>query len=107
MGPVIASGLNYDDLLVRLKLNGEVKQEERTSQLIHSVPELVSFISRYVTLHPGDLISTGTSGRTGPMKPGDKVEVEIKEWAADQSGQRSKNRRLSVLGRFMIVRTAG
>ena len=77
VGPVIASGLNYDDLLVRLKLNGEVKQEERTSQLIHSVPELVSFISQYVTLHPGDLIFTGTSGRTSAIKPGDKVEVEI------------------------------
>ncbi len=77
VGPLIASGLNYDDLLVQLKLNGEVKQAERTSQLIHSVPELVSFISHHVTLHPGDLIFTGTSGRTSAIKPGDKVEVEI------------------------------
>jgi 2-keto-4-pentenoate hydratase/2-oxohepta-3-ene-1,7-dioic acid hydratase in catechol pathway len=76
-GPMIVSGLNYDDLLLRLKLNGEVKQEERTSQLIHSVPKLVSFISQYVTLHPGDLIFTGTSGRTSAIKPGDRVEVEL------------------------------
>ena len=76
-GPMIVSGLNYDDLLLRLKLNGEVKQEERTSQLIHSVPKMVSFISQYVTLHPGDLIFTGTSGRTSAIKPGDRVEVEL------------------------------
>ncbi len=76
-GPMIVSGLNYDDLLLRLKLNGEVKQEERTSQLIHSVPKTVSFISQYVTLHPGDLIFTGTSGRTSAIKPGDRVEVEL------------------------------
>ncbi len=77
VGPVIASGLDYDNLLVTLRLNGEVKQQENTSQLIHSVPKLVSFISQYVTLQPGDLIFTGTSGRTSSIKPGDTVEVEI------------------------------
>lgn len=77
VGPAIASGLDYDKLLVTLRLNGEVKQQENTSQLIHSVPKLVSFISQYVTLEPGDLIFTGTSGRTSAIKPGDTVEVEI------------------------------
>jgi len=77
VGPVIASGLDYDQLLVTLRLNGEVKQQENTSQLIHSVPQIVSFISQYVTLRPGDLIFTGTSGRTSAIKPGDTVEVEI------------------------------
>lgn len=77
VGPVVASGLDYDKLLVTLRLNGEVKQQENTSQLIHSVPKLVSFISQYVTLQPGDLIFTGTSGRTSAIKPGDTVEVEI------------------------------
>ncbi len=77
VGPVIASGLDYDHLLMRLRLNGQVVQEENTDHLIHSVPELVSFISHHVTLEPGDLIFTGTAGRTGPIKPGDKVEVEI------------------------------
>jgi hypothetical protein len=77
VGPVIASGLDYDNLLVTLKHNGQIKQQENTSQLIHSVPKLVSFISQYVTLHPGDLIFTGTSGRTSAIKPGDTVEVDI------------------------------
>jgi 2-keto-4-pentenoate hydratase/2-oxohepta-3-ene-1,7-dioic acid hydratase in catechol pathway len=77
VGPVIVSGLNYDDLAVTLRLNGEVKQEDRTSQLIHSVPKIVSFVSQHVTLEPGDLIYTGTPGRTAAIKPGDTVEVEI------------------------------
>ena len=76
-GPVIVSGLDYDNLLLQLRLNGEVKQKERTSQLIHDVPTMVSFISQHVTLHPGDLIFTGTSGKTDEIKPGDEVEVEL------------------------------
>ncbi|MHB8897513.1 MAG: fumarylacetoacetate hydrolase family protein [Thermoguttaceae bacterium] len=76
-GPFIASGLNYDDLLLTLRVNGEVKQQERTSQLIHNVAGLVSFISKYVTLLPGDLIFTGTSGTTSALHAGDVVEVEL------------------------------
>jgi 2-keto-4-pentenoate hydratase/2-oxohepta-3-ene-1,7-dioic acid hydratase in catechol pathway len=77
VGPYIATGLDYDNLLLRLRLNGEVKQEERTDHLIHDVASTVSFISRYVTLHPGDLIFTGTPGTTSAIRPGDVVEVEI------------------------------
>ena len=77
VGPVIATGLDYGNLMLRLKLNGEVKQEERTDHLIHDIPTTVSFISRYVTLHPGDMIFTGTPGTTSTIKPGDMVEVEL------------------------------
>ncbi len=77
VGPYIASGLNYDNLLLRLRLNGEVRQEEKTSQFIHDVAAQVSFLSKYVTLHPGDLIFTGTPGKTEALKPGDVVEVEL------------------------------
>jgi 2-keto-4-pentenoate hydratase/2-oxohepta-3-ene-1,7-dioic acid hydratase in catechol pathway len=76
-GPFIATGLNYDDLLLTLRLNGEVKQQERTSQMIHDVATQVSFITKYVTLLPGDLIFTGTSGKTSAIQPGDVVEVEL------------------------------
>jgi 2-keto-4-pentenoate hydratase/2-oxohepta-3-ene-1,7-dioic acid hydratase in catechol pathway len=78
VGPYIATGLNYGDLQLTLRLNGVVKQEERTSRLIHDVAATVSFISRYVTLQPGDLIFTGTPGETSAIQPGDVVEVEIK-----------------------------
>jgi 2-keto-4-pentenoate hydratase/2-oxohepta-3-ene-1,7-dioic acid hydratase in catechol pathway len=76
-GPFIVSGLNYDDLLLTLRLNGEVKQKERTSQMIHDVASQVSFISQHVTLQPGDLIFTGTSGETSALRHGDVVEVEL------------------------------
>jgi 2-keto-4-pentenoate hydratase/2-oxohepta-3-ene-1,7-dioic acid hydratase in catechol pathway len=77
LGPVIATGLNYDDLLVQTRLNGEVKQSQRTTDLIFNVSAIVSYVSRYVTLIPGDVIYTGTPGTTSAMKPGDVVEVEV------------------------------
>ena len=76
-GPFIVSGVDYDNLMMRLKLNGEVKQEEGTANMIHDVASTVSFISQHVTLHPGDLIFTGTSGKTAAIQPGDLVEVEM------------------------------
>jgi 2-keto-4-pentenoate hydratase/2-oxohepta-3-ene-1,7-dioic acid hydratase in catechol pathway len=76
-GPFIVSGVNYDDLLLELRLNGEVKQKERTSKMIHDVATQVSLLSRHVTLHPGDLIFTGTPGETAEIRPGDVVEVEL------------------------------
>ncbi len=77
MGPVLVTGLNYDDLLLQTRLNGEVVQSQRTKDLIFSVAEQVSYISRYVTLLPGDVIYTGTPGTTRRIKAGDVVEVEL------------------------------
>lgn len=76
-GPVIATGLDYDNLMMELRVNGEIKQKESTSQLIHGLAGIVSGISQSVTLHPGDLIFTGTPGKTSALHPGDVVEVEI------------------------------
>lgn len=76
-GPYIVSGVDYDDLLLQLRLNGETKQKERTSHMIQDVASTVSGISEHVTLHPGDLIFTGTSGSTTTIKAGDVVEVEL------------------------------
>ena len=77
VGPYIVTGVDYGKLMLRLRLNGEVKQEELTDHLIHDIPTTVSFISKYVTLQPGDLIFTGTPGTTSTIKPGDVVEVEL------------------------------
>jgi 2-keto-4-pentenoate hydratase/2-oxohepta-3-ene-1,7-dioic acid hydratase in catechol pathway len=76
-GPFIVSGLNYDDLQLTLRLNGEVRQQQRTKDLIHDVRGIVSGISKYMTLQPGDLIYSGTPGKTSSIKAGDIVEVEI------------------------------
>lgn len=77
LGPTIVTGLNYGDLHLQTRVNGEVLQSQRTKDLIFDVPAIVSYISRYVTLEPGDVIYTGTPGSTKAMKPGDVVEVEI------------------------------
>jgi 2-keto-4-pentenoate hydratase/2-oxohepta-3-ene-1,7-dioic acid hydratase in catechol pathway len=58
-------------------VNGEVRQSERTRDLIFNVPTIVSYVSRYVTLEPGDVIYTGTPQTTRAMKPGDVVEIEV------------------------------
>ena len=79
VGPYILSGIDYSRLMLRLRHNGEIRQEETTDHLIHDVPAAVSFISRYVTLHPGDLIFTGTPGETSPIRAGDVVEVQLED----------------------------
>ncbi len=77
LGPAIVKGLNYNDLLIQTRLNGEVRQSERTRDLIFNSAEIVSYVSRYFTLLPGDVIFTGTPGSTKAMQAGDVVEVEI------------------------------
>lgn len=77
MGPAIATDVDYDNLLLQTRLNGETVQSQSTADLIFDVPHLVSFISQFVTLLPGDVIFTGTPGTTGQIKAGDIVEVEI------------------------------
>ena len=77
LGPVITAGLDHNDLLIQTRLNGEVRQSERSSDLIFDIEEIVSYVSRYVTLMPGDVIFTGTPGSTRAMQPGDVVEIEI------------------------------
>jgi 2-keto-4-pentenoate hydratase/2-oxohepta-3-ene-1,7-dioic acid hydratase in catechol pathway len=77
LGPVIVKGLNYGDVLLQTRVNGQVVQSQRTKDLIFDVHAIVSYISQFVTLEPGDVIYTGTPGATKAMKPGDTVEVEI------------------------------
>ena len=77
LGPCIVTGLNYNDLLVQSRVNGEVRQEGRTTELIFPVDVIVSYISQFATLYPGDVIYTGTPGSTKAMQPGDVVEVEV------------------------------
>lgn len=77
LGPCIVKGLDYGKLLLQTRLNGEVVQKQYTSDLLFDVHAIVSWISKAVTLTPGDLIYTGTPGSTKKMNPGDSVEVDI------------------------------
>jgi 2-keto-4-pentenoate hydratase/2-oxohepta-3-ene-1,7-dioic acid hydratase in catechol pathway len=76
-GPFIVSGLDYGNLQLQLRLNGEVRQNESTRNMEHGVGAIVSWASRHVTLLPGDLIYSGTPGKTDAIRPGDVVEVEL------------------------------
>lgn len=77
LGPSIVTGLNYLDLRVQTRLNGETMQDQSSRDHIHDVHAILSFVSQYVTLLPGDIIYTGTPGSTSAMKPGDVVEIEV------------------------------
>ena len=77
IGPCIAVGLEGRDLQVRGYVNGDLRQDSRTRELIFTIPELVSFISSVMTLLPGDIISTGTPSGIGPIKPGDQVTIHV------------------------------
>lgn len=77
LGPALVKGLDYSNLMLTTRLNGQVKQQQSTKDLIFDGPTCLSFISKYVTLEPGDAVYTGTPGTTTKMKAGDVVEVEI------------------------------
>ena len=76
-GPVVESGLDASDLSLRTILDGAVKQDARTSRMIFDLPTLVSWVSRAMTLEPGDLLLTGTPEGVGPLAPGQLLELEI------------------------------
>ena len=78
IGPAVVRGADYNKLSLIGRQNGKVVQESTTDMLIFSIDTIVSYVSRYVTLEPGDVIFTGTPGTTQAMKPGDTYEVEIK-----------------------------
>ena len=73
----MAQGVDYNDLLLQSRLNGKVMQSQRTNDLVFDSAALVSYISRYVTLKPGDMIFTGTPGSNPAMQPGDVIEIEL------------------------------
>ena len=79
VGPAIVSGLDPSDLAITTRVNGAIKQSSRTSEMVFPPAFLVAYISRMMTLNPGDLILTGTPAGVGPLSPGDTVEVEIEK----------------------------
>lgn len=77
VGPRVAANLDWRELEVIGRVNGEERQRGRTAEMHFSIPDLLSFISGVMTLEPGDLIATGTPAGVGPLADGDVVEVEI------------------------------
>jgi 2-keto-4-pentenoate hydratase/2-oxohepta-3-ene-1,7-dioic acid hydratase in catechol pathway len=85
MGPWLtpAAYINTpDDLTIKLWVNGELKQNSNTGQMVHNIREQIAYLSRHFTLRPGDVIATGTPAGVGMprgefLKPGDEVKIEI------------------------------
>jgi 2-keto-4-pentenoate hydratase/2-oxohepta-3-ene-1,7-dioic acid hydratase in catechol pathway len=77
LGPVIVTDLDPADLAVRARVDGELRQDGRTSEMVVDVAGLVEYVSAVFTLLPGDVILTGTPSGVGPVEAGQRVEVEV------------------------------
>src|SRR5262245_60680159 len=77
LGPRIVAGLDPTRLRITTRVNGDVRQDSSTSDMIFDVPALIAFITAHMTLEPGDVISTGTPSGVGNLNVGDTVEVDI------------------------------
>lgn len=77
IGPRIVAGLDPSRLAIKTRLNGVIRQDSSTADLIFDVPSLIAFVSTHMTLEPGDVISTGTPSGVGNLTPGDVVSIEI------------------------------
>ena len=79
LGPSIVTDLDPANITIVGRVNGEVRQNSNTSDLVYSIAHLVSYLSQAFTLYPGDVIMTGTPAGVGPITAGDVVEIEIPE----------------------------
>jgi 2-keto-4-pentenoate hydratase/2-oxohepta-3-ene-1,7-dioic acid hydratase in catechol pathway len=77
LGPSIATGIDHSNLRLQTILNGTIVQDQTTADLLFPVPAIVAYVSKWITLNPGDVIYTGTPGNTSKLNPGDLIEVEI------------------------------
>ncbi len=77
LGPVIETELDFAEATVQTRVNGEVRQSSKLSEMVHDVPAIIEYASSVWTLLPGDVILTGTPAGVGPLRESDTVEVEI------------------------------
>jgi 2-keto-4-pentenoate hydratase/2-oxohepta-3-ene-1,7-dioic acid hydratase in catechol pathway len=77
IGPIIVTDLDPANLAIEARVNGEVVQKSNTADLLYDIPAIIEWVSRVMTLEPGDVILTGTPGTTATISPGDTVEIEL------------------------------
>ena len=77
LGPWIVTDLDPTDLTVACRVNGQMKQQASTTDMVFKIPQLIEYITAAMTLEPGDVILTGTPEGVSPIRPGDHVEVEV------------------------------
>src|SRR5438128_8340079 len=80
IGPFVYADVDVSDVSLELWQNAELRQSTRTSRMIYSVPEIISFASQSLTLLPGDVILTGTPAGVAPIHDGDQLEAAIENW---------------------------
>lgn len=80
IGPFVYADVDVRDVPVKLWQNGELRQSTRTSRMIHSIAQIISFASQSLTLLPGDVILTGTPAGVGPIRAGDQLQAQIHDW---------------------------
>jgi 2-keto-4-pentenoate hydratase/2-oxohepta-3-ene-1,7-dioic acid hydratase in catechol pathway len=80
IGPFVYADVDVRDVSIKLRQNGQPRQNARTSRMIHSVAQIISFVSQSLTLLPGDVILSGTPAGVGPIQPGDELEAQIGDW---------------------------
>jgi 2-keto-4-pentenoate hydratase/2-oxohepta-3-ene-1,7-dioic acid hydratase in catechol pathway len=88
LGPWIETDLDPTEVTIRTRLNGDVRQQASTTQMIHGVATLVEYVTTFMTLLPGDVILTGTPEGVGPLADGDVVEVEVEGVGVLRNGVR-------------------
>ena len=82
IGPKIVSHDEISDphnLNIELKVNGENRQSSNTKHLLFKIPDIIEYISQFLTLEAGDIVATGTPGGVGAVLPGDKIEASIEK----------------------------
>ena len=77
LGPFISTDIDPDNVDITVTVNGEIKQESNTNDMIFSTAEIIAFVSRVMRLDPGDVIITGTPSGVAPLNDGNIVNVEI------------------------------
>lgn len=78
VGPLVSDEVDAAaGLMLETRVNGELRQHGSTADFIFSIPELLEYITQAITLEPGDLVLTGTPSGVGPLKAGDRVDVEV------------------------------
>ena len=80
VGPFVYADVDVSDVSLELWQNGELRQSTRTSRMIYSIAQIISFASQSLTLLPGDVILTGTPAGVGPIHAGDQLETQIDDW---------------------------
>lgn len=76
-GPIISDEIDYQNVKIKTIVNGHIKQESNTNQMVHKIDFLISYISKIMTLNKGDIILTGTPGGVGQLNENDRVKVQI------------------------------